>query len=505
MSARLSLCVYEDTTRSRLIADLSARARRVTMTTNVHGYSTLTCLVPMTLREAFTWYDRPGLPHVVVDFCSKPVWEGRLEDVSIVNEGVALGAFGYWRAYSDLPYTALWSVTSVADWRIITGDDVSTVNESLYQQDNNNRLFVATTKGTAYTSGADSGGYVYVTPDGGLRDIQHVSFTYDYNLPANWTVRASAFDSSFGSAIGTSITTAGGAASGTFTWDISATPRAIAAVRIYNSSGATYTETSETGAHYLKVTSPRLKSTTSSTVQASDIAAGLAAWVNSMNSSQAQASASKIEATGVDLTDEVYADETPADILNRIIKTGDSSGNQLEVGVWSDRYLHLRRRGKYGMAWYVDAATLEVERSLDTLHNSAYVVYQSATGRTLRTASNGNGYSQIRYGVRRRAAVSATTTSSATAVDIRQAYLADNSDPIPRSSITFDRLYDSAGGLYPLWLCRSGDTITIRNLPTSVSAAIDRIRTFTVSETRYDLSNNTLSVVPELPLETLTR
>ena len=41
--------------------------------------------------------------------------------------------------------------------------------------------------------------------------------------------------------------------------------------------------------------------------------------------------------------------------------------------------------------------------------------------------------------------------------------------------------------------------MTIRNLPPTLSTAIDRIRTFRVSETRYDAMTNTLTVIPESP------
>ena len=83
------------------------------------------------------------------------------------------------------------------------------------------------------------------------------------------------------------------------------------------------------------------------------------------------------------------------------------------------------------------------------------------------------------------------------------AYRADHADPLPRASITVDALYDQFGARWPLSAARSGDTITIRNLPLTVSSVLDRIRTFRISRASYDVDNDTLTVEPEAPLPTL--
>ena len=62
---------------------------------------------------------------------------------------------------------------------------------------------------------------------------------------------------------------------------------------------------------------------------------------------------------------------------------------------------------------------------------------------------------------------------------------------------------DAAGARYPLWLVRSGDTMTIRNLPPNVSTSIDRIRTFRITHTSYDAFADTLDVEPEAAPRTL--
>ena len=64
-------------------------------------------------------------------------------------------------------------------------------------------------------------------------------------------------------------------------------------------------------------------------------------------------------------------------------------------------------------------------------------------------------------------------------------------------------MYDAAGGRWPLWMARSGDTITIRNLPPTLSLDVDRIRTFRIAETAYSCDTDVLSVTPELPRPSL--
>jgi hypothetical protein len=64
-------------------------------------------------------------------------------------------------------------------------------------------------------------------------------------------------------------------------------------------------------------------------------------------------------------------------------------------------------------------------------------------------------------------------------------------------------VYDAAGGRWPLWMARSGDTVTIRNLPPTLSAEVDRVRTFRIGRTEYECDSDTLRVEPEESLPRL--
>jgi hypothetical protein len=69
--------------------------------------------------------------------------------------------------------------------------------------------------------------------------------------------------------------------------------------------------------------------------------------------------------------------------------------------------------------------------------------------------------------------------------------------------VEFERVYDELGAEYPLYAMRAGDTVTMRNLPPTLSTSIDRIRSFTISETEYDAAANTIDITPEEPIPSL--
>lgn len=230
----------------------------------------------------------------------------------------------------------------------------------------------------------------------------------------------------------------------------------------------------------------------------------LATYVNALNPTQLSSSTALIQNPGLDLLDEVYEDASMAAELTRLAGLGDDQTppRMWETGVYEGRQLFFRPQGG-GRAWFVDATDLSIARTLEQLFNSVRAAYQDPNGRTQRTTSTTDATSVARYGLLRATAVASSTTSATQAGIERGAELQDHKDPLPRAPITFDAVYDASGARYPLWLVRSGDTITIRNLPPNLSTSVDRIRTFRITHTSYDAIADTLQVEPELPPPTL--
>jgi hypothetical protein len=430
------------------------------------------------------------------------VWEGRIEDITITQGGINITAFGYWRALSDVPYTAMWSVSSIEDWRIITTNDISSRVPSKYQFDKENRLFITLEHNATYTNGSDVGSFVYQIPDSSSRQITAVSFDYSTNIPTNWVFQYIRHQSGFTLSSGATVVTGNGATqSGTVSTSLTACD--YLELAIFNNTGASYNFTGENGDRWLKVTNIRIKTTTSASVCADEIAKALAAYINNINSTQLSSSTALIQSPALDLKNEVYEEETPSDILNRLVALGDNQTPPRiwEVGVWENQMLHFRPRSSASQTWYVDVTDLDLERTIETLTNSVYAVYQDTTNRTLRTSVNADSASVSRYGITRRSAIKANTTSSIQAGVQRDVVLVDRKEPLPRATIEFNVIYDQYGARHPLFMLRSGDTITIRNLPSTIIA--DKVRTFRISRTDYDSDSNTISVEPELPQNTL--
>lgn len=567
----LQLYEYRD---GPMIADLSD-ATACKIDNGLHGFRSLTCFVPMSLELAF-YYAQLGMAKwISLNYGAGAAWEGRVEDlqttISDGQTGLGITAFGSWRAMYDVPYTALWSVSGTAGWRVVTGDDDAARTPSRFEMDNNNRLFVGLKKNMVYGAG-NKGSWMAGIPDGSDRLIKSVTFDYSFLASSDYQARmvGNDYDFASGSAEWT-LTGTGSTLAGSRTITL-ATPNEIVLFEINCPSGATYS--GETGAHCLKITNVRLvtsvankistnlsaaiTSTGSQTVTvvstagmyvgqslivaqntdgkrervvvtavnsatqftatftnthvistgieadaiyADQIVSDLVAHVTAVNSDQLSTNTILIESPGVDLLDELYEDAWPGDIATKLAALGDNQDppRQWEVGVWENQILHFRPKGSGGGEWAVDADEMDINSTLDLLRNSTYAIYQDANGRTLRTAVSDDDASQSRYGIVRRKPVTVRTTSATQASKHRDALLNDSATIKPRSGLVPDYLMTPAGAIVPKWLARAGQTINIRNLPPTLGAEVDRIRTFIIGECSYDAITDELQPVPEEP------
>jgi hypothetical protein len=232
----------------------------------------------------------------------------------------------------------------------------------------------------------------------------------------------------------------------------------------------------------------------------------LVAKVNSVNSFMS-ASTGLIDDPGVTLVKEHYQDRYASDILNRLAQQGDNQSpvRVWEAGVWDDRVLHFRAQASAGRTWHVDALEIDLERTIATLWNSAYGLYQDPANQRRVTAVSTDAPSVDRWGVTRRAPVSIQTTETARAEKARDLFVQDNKDPKPRASIPFTRLFDAYGTAWPNWAAKAGDKFFLRNLPTTLSADIDRIRSFRCSHTKYQADGDRIEATPELSLPSVSR
>ena len=249
-----------------LIGDYSHKASKVVFSTNNRGMAECTAFLSLSLQESFALYNRTGLPHVQL-FASHVIFEGRLEDVSLVNGGVNITALGYSRAMTDAPYTALWSTTDYSLWKPTTQVEVANRTPDKYNIDTNGRIYISTKKGQTYTNGADVGGVILKAPYGS-RKIVGFSCDFTVNLPnpvPSWTFGYATFDEGFAAAVATTITATSGAAfNRTVHYVVTACD--YLELFIYNTTGAASTPAGEDGANYLQILNLRVVTTTTNRV-----------------------------------------------------------------------------------------------------------------------------------------------------------------------------------------------------------------------------------------------
>jgi hypothetical protein len=294
---------------------------------------------------------------------------------------------------------------------------------------------------------------------------------------------------------------------------VASTARMYAGQTIYLNNAATsqseaVTITSVTNATHVVATFA-LNHTSGETVRApvvygSRIAAALLAEARALNINLIAGDGGLIAGTVLDITDASYEDALPADVLDDLARRGDGAGGLIETGVDELNRLYFRPKGSAATAWYVRLEALSLDRPRTSIENRIYATYDDpASDRTLRTASANDSASQGQYGLTRIGLVEASTSSATLAGTIRNLALSDRADPTPAAQIGIVQIENVAGAIVSGDQIRPGDTVTIRNLPPAIGLGGGRVRSFVVSEMRYDPMTRQVSVVPETPLPLL--
>jgi len=262
------------------IDDWSTFVRSGVVHTGEHGFESLEAALRIPFYDAFNYYLNYGALRVIATFGPMRIFEGRLNDATQFIHGASGGlkivALGHWVALSDVPHTALWSISGVRDWRQMNELDITNRTPAKYQANNSNQLYLTTQKGIIFNNGADVGSWLYQIPDGSSRQIVGASFDYTINLPLNWVFQYIRHQAGFtGSAGTTAVTGSGAQVSGSLNVTFSGCDYIEFA--IFNNTGANSTPAGETGANFIRLTNIRLVSSTAnriSTTLGTAIAAG---------------------------------------------------------------------------------------------------------------------------------------------------------------------------------------------------------------------------------------
>jgi len=205
----LQLAIFSKPDSGELLLDATPFVTSCKPSTNKHGVEAINVTVDRTLYDAFRIYNAPGTLHVVLSNGAGPIAVGRLEEpglsVGNTNE-LSLNALGYWRALSDVLYTALWSDTRWDRWRPVANTELTNRTPERYDfRTENNVLEIAPKKGETFGGHAGPapqpaiGSYLYVPPLGGSRQITLVQFDLELNVPSGWRFICYGLNSTFSS------------------------------------------------------------------------------------------------------------------------------------------------------------------------------------------------------------------------------------------------------------------------------------------------------------------
>lgn len=201
--------------------------------------------------------------------------------------------------------------------------------------------------------------------------------------------------------------------------------------------------------------------------------------IGSISNDNAQISGSTalVESPNLDLTDIIYEDQSAMDVLVDLAGRGDNQTPPRiwSVGVWENA-IHFRPRGTDSRVWYLDASTLKLTRSLQSIVTEVIGAHKSINGDTLRTAAATDSATADAWGVTRRIVVDVNTTNDTLAGITRDAVLDTRSGFIPAADITFDDIFTSTGALVTeFYTVRGDDYLVIRNVPAPITTINFRI------------------------------
>jgi hypothetical protein len=188
----LGLYTAPPSTGGALLLDCSPFVQSCDFSTSDHGFEALTAPVLRTLAGAFRLFDYP-LMYLGLFWDGQIVWEGRLEDPTLYTGGDGSGftaqALGAWRALSDTKYIALWSKSTVTDFRPVKTTEIAAAQPDRFTFNAQDVIQIMPQKGATFgtTGAAKQAYYAYIMPDGGTRNIIGAQFAFVLTVPAiNW-------------------------------------------------------------------------------------------------------------------------------------------------------------------------------------------------------------------------------------------------------------------------------------------------------------------------------
>lgn len=193
------------------------------------------------------------------------------------------------------------------------------------------------------------------------------------------------------------------------------------------------------------------------------------------NNSQLSAATVLIESPELDLPEALFEDQSAMDACLWVAEKGDTRGRPWSLGVWDDA-VHFWPRGSHGITYYLDATTMQLSRSLQSIASSVQIAYADTNRRTKRTDAAASQVTADAWGVNRTIVVDVYTTNESLAEKVRDTVLSEKTGFIPAADIEFEDIYTAQGAAIALPLVRTSDCyVVIRNMPAPLPSLRFRI------------------------------
>lgn len=460
--------------------------------TNKHGFE------QAQIRLSYGFYaglalDVRGASLCVVDRFGGTVWEGNVQKIIPGADTVNITAYGGYGSLSNVPYSALWSDTSTARWDVLTEAMVGAAfpEPEKYRMDNNNRLYIAPSKGETFVPGQDNGFWLYRIPQRSRRPITNIRFDYEFLAPAQFDARLPMYadwNLTTGLPPAWSITGNGAVQSGSVSL---ALPNAEA-IGFQMLPTTPITFGGDTGDAYLRITNLRV-STTTVPVTAGQIVADMLDCLVETGGSKVSDCRALIEDGEIDLTDVLYEDDDITDVVGALELL---AGDEAWCGqVWEGGVLQFSPLGRCGLKWFVPAASIATGLSNVGIVTGAYACYKDANGETLRTETVRSQLCEEVAGCVNIVHIDVRTTDEATAIRHRDALIANCESELLTGRLVVDRC------VCEKWRIRAGDTVCVSNID---PAYVGSVGAFVVGRTEYDLVSDQMILYPNNPTPQLS-
>jgi hypothetical protein len=478
-----------------LVADWSVQVQGLTIETTPRGYGTCTATIPMRRRTARHWYATLDNAHLVISENGLTRYEGRIEITETTSEGLALTAYGYSRAYSDIAMSDMWSTMSVAEWITVTLDMAGGRNADMYEMDTDNRVAIGLQKGSTYRTGLTDGGTMqYEMPLLAQSGLQSFSGTYNVLLPVNWKFQIVAYSAGYTSGLLLlDLVATGVLQTAAFNYTTLA-GRPIVLINVFNNTGGNVTYAGENGTNYAKLTGIRATISDFSTLTSDEIVRKMVSRTVAANPLQASSVTARIKSPGIDIKEYAYDQVYACDVLDYLAAlAGD--GYLWSWRVWDKQILIFDRIVSTAQTFQI-RTTPDISRDMGSLRTGVAPIYTDAQNKQVVGTPILSATAEARYGIRRTMYYTAPTSSSADATTLATAVLVDASVINAWGDITVTELWQN-GQRVPLTALRSGDIVQCIEFPSTGNSETDKTRQFTVTVTGYDHDSRALTISPE--------